>query len=99
MDMVDFFGEPVSVYTREQAIEDGMLVDVTALAKEIGFKIPVAFTVVVWTACDREECDDGKLARARDVLWMAFLRIHAALKNRGFGIDMDETAPLAFSGC
>jgi len=29
-------------YTRKQAIEDGVLIDVTAQAKEAGFKVPVA---------------------------------------------------------
>ncbi len=31
-------------YTRAQAIEDGVLVDLTAWAKETGFRIPVACT-------------------------------------------------------
>lgn len=31
-------------YTRKQALEDGVLVDVTAQAKESGYKIPVAVT-------------------------------------------------------
>jgi len=31
-------------YTRAQAIEDGMFVDVTETAKEAGFKYPVAIT-------------------------------------------------------
>ncbi len=36
--------EVISSYSRRQAIEDGMLVDITTLAKEAGFKIPVAVT-------------------------------------------------------
>ena len=35
-------------YTRAQAIEDGVLVDVTETAKEAGFRIPVALTQSVW---------------------------------------------------
>jgi len=35
-------------YTRKQAIEDGVLVDLTPFAKETGFKIPVACTAAVW---------------------------------------------------
>ena len=35
-------------YTRAQAIEDGVLVDLTAWAKETGFRIPVACTSTVW---------------------------------------------------
>ncbi len=36
--------EVISVYTRAQAIEDGVLVDVSELAKEAGFRFPVAVT-------------------------------------------------------
>ena len=35
-------------YTRAQAIEDGILVDVSETAREAGFKIPVAVTRAVW---------------------------------------------------
>ena len=78
----DFWGEPVSAYTRQQAIEDGVLVDVTALAKETGFRIPVAFTAAVWSACDRsDDGNEGTQARAHDVLWMAILRIRSALQR------------------
>ena len=34
--------------TREQAIEDGVHVDLTEWAKETGFTIPVACTSAVW---------------------------------------------------
>ncbi len=34
----------ISVYTRAQALSDGVLIDATALAKEAGFKWPVAVT-------------------------------------------------------
>jgi hypothetical protein len=32
----------ISVYTRQDAINDGVLVDVTETAKEMGFRYPVA---------------------------------------------------------
>ncbi len=35
-------------YTRSQAIEDGVLVDVSDTAREAGFNIPVAVTRAVW---------------------------------------------------
>ena len=40
--MSDF--EVISVYTRAQALADGVLIDVSALAQEAGFKWPVAVT-------------------------------------------------------
>ena len=36
--------EIISVYTRAQGLEDGELVDVSDMAKEAGFKYPVAIT-------------------------------------------------------
>lgn len=38
----------ISVYTRAQAIEDDVLVDVSETAKEAGLKFPVALTAEVW---------------------------------------------------
>lgn len=44
----DFFGPVISRYTRAQAIEDGVLVDVTEIARGY-FKYPVAMTVEAFT--------------------------------------------------
>jgi hypothetical protein len=44
----DFFGKPIYVYSRAQAIADGVLVDVSEMAVSAGFKIPVAVTDTVW---------------------------------------------------
>ena len=38
------FGDVIYSYTRKQAIEDGVLVDITDMAKEAGIKYPVAIT-------------------------------------------------------
>ena len=38
----------IHTYTRAQAIEDGVLVDVTEMAEEAGFVWPVAVTAGVW---------------------------------------------------
>jgi hypothetical protein len=38
----------ISVYTREQAIDDGVLIDVTETAREAGFVFPVAMTCGAW---------------------------------------------------
>lgn len=43
----EFFGEPISTYTRAQALEDGVLVDVTSQAQG-SFKTPVALTAELW---------------------------------------------------
>ena len=43
--------EVIFTYTRAQAIEDGVLVDVTKEAKEYGFRFPVAVTNRLWEDC------------------------------------------------
>jgi hypothetical protein len=54
----DLFGEPIAVYTRQEAIEDGVLVDVTAWASTgpdgmlAGFTAPVAITRALWAVID-----------------------------------------------
>lgn len=50
-DMTDFFGEMIASYSRAQAIEDGVLIDVTRMAKEAGFSAPAAVTNHVWAEC------------------------------------------------
>ena len=61
-------------YSRKQAIEDGVLVDVSETAKEAGFKWPVAMTAEVWGLIEsipekfKHEDVQGRLW---DVLWMA----------------------------
>lgn len=43
----------IFAYTRRQAIADGVLFDVTELAREAGFRWPVAVTAAVWQRCVR----------------------------------------------
>ena len=35
-------------YTREQAIDDGVLIDITAMARQAGIRYPVAVTSSLW---------------------------------------------------
>ena len=49
--LLDYFGAPISVYTRRQAIDDGVLVDVTEWANEAGFSLPAVVTRAVWEDC------------------------------------------------
>jgi hypothetical protein len=44
----EFLGEPISIYTRAQALEDGTLIDISPLAKEAGFVYPIAITQAAW---------------------------------------------------
>lgn len=83
----DIFGEVIHTYTRQQAIEDGYLVDVSHQAGEAGFRYPVAMTRAVWEDCVAWSDDDSQrqayqdeAGRLWDVLWMAS---RAALRARG----------------
>lgn len=85
--MHEIFGAPIHVYTREQAIEDGNLVDVTETAAEVGFRIPVAITRAAWADCVEWSETDSKrqtyqdeAGRLWDVLWMA---MNAARRGAG----------------
>ena len=73
----------VHTITRAQLLVDGFLVDVSAIAAEAGFKVPVAMTTEVWSECVRWTAEDSKAQRTYqdqegrlwDVVWMA---MHAA---------------------
>jgi hypothetical protein len=47
-DSDSLFGPVLFCYSRQQAIEDGVLVDASAIAKEAGFKWPVALTETLY---------------------------------------------------
>ena len=77
----------IFAYTRRQAIRDGVLRDVTALAKEAGFTVPVALTSAAWA--EFVSVPDGvtgqdEAGRLWDVLSM--LRFHLGL----WGADVSE---------
>jgi hypothetical protein len=66
----------IHVYTRAQAIADGVLIDVSVMAREAGFKVPVALTAAVWSDCVAWPFQDGlqdEPGRLWDVLTMARL--------------------------
>jgi len=68
-------------YRRTQAIGDGVLVDVSEMAKEAGFTVPVAVTRAVWTDVvvpsdeAKEQLGQSIDGRLWDVLWMLFVAI------------------------
>lgn len=77
----------ISLYTREQALADGFLVDVSDMAKEAGFKWPIAVTLAVWHEVvtptpDDEQEGQSKEGRLWDVLWMARLAAKANKDDR-----------------
>jgi len=71
--------EVIYAYTRAQAIEDRVLIDAGEMAKEAGFKYPVALTSAVWADYVRVpegvECQDEQ-GRLWDILNMLRFAIH-----------------------
>lgn len=84
--------DAISTYTRQQAIADGVLVDVSDMAREAGFKAPVALTSSVWerfvawdeggVSARQQDLGQSTDGRLWDALWMAFMAIR---KNREGG--------------
>jgi hypothetical protein len=71
-------------YTRANAIEDGVLVDVSATAKEAGINFPVALTSTVWDlyivpSVKLEGHGQSIAGRLWDLLWM--FRVNALRTN------------------
>ena len=83
-----FEGAPVIFrYTRKQAIEDGVLVDLTPWASQTGFVIPVACTSAVWHGYiepppGTRELGQSERGRTHDVLWMLYLAIRSAEQSQ-----------------
>ena len=77
----DFFGPVIFRYTRAQAIEDGVLVDVSEIAREAGIKHPTVLTAAVWAEYVRVpegvECQDAE-GRLWDILFMFHLAARQA---------------------
>ena len=81
----NLFGDLIYSYTRAQAIEDGVLIDATEMAKEAGFKWPVAITAGAWSAGVAWSDDDNhrqvhqdQSGRLWDVLFMAAYAVRSA---------------------
>jgi hypothetical protein len=65
--------ELIFSYSRKQAVADGVLIDVSATAREAGIKFPVALTAAAWARCvavpPGVQCQD-EAGRLWDVLTM-----------------------------
>ncbi|MHB1236075.1 MAG: DUF6573 family protein [Gallionella sp.] len=78
--LTGIFGPPIHAYSRVQAIEDGILVDVSTTAREAGFRYSVAMTRTAWADCvewsdadSQRQCYQDEAGRLWDVLWMSSL--------------------------
>lgn len=71
--MIETFGEVISTYTRAQAIEDGLQVNVTGTPASTVYKVDVFMTAALWAEVTRGAGKDAEVRGARmwDVAWMA----------------------------
>lgn len=70
--LTEFFGSPIHSYSRSQAIKDGVLRDVTDLAREYGILLPTAIAHNAWNEAvawpDATTASEYEPERARTVL-------------------------------
>ena len=83
--------EVISSYSRAQAIEDGVLVDVSQQAREAGFTVPVAMTDTLFNGYivpdDRAECQDVN-GRLWDVFSVLKFHIRGKLNENTILFDV-----------
>lgn len=83
----------IDVYTRAQALADGVLIDLSPLAVEAGFRYPVAVTAAVWRILE----PSAELARFRQSAtgraWDVLQVLRAAIRHSG-RTDRIHFAPL-----
>ena len=72
-------------YTREQALRDRVLVDITLMANRAGFSYPVAVTSRVWGLVVQPAIAKGKSIHCR--LWDLLMALKTAVKYQSAGGD------------
>lgn len=72
-------------YTREQALKDRVLVDITLMAKRAGFPYPVAVTSSVWGLVVQPAITKGQSIHSR--LWNLLIALKATVKYQSAGGD------------
>jgi hypothetical protein len=82
---MDHEPEVISRYTRENAIADGVLVDVTEQAKETGILLPTVVTDHLHHVLEEiptQSVGQDWRGRLHDVLWMTFLKLKSMQRSQ-----------------
>lgn len=84
--MTDEF-QVIYSYSRQQAIEDGVLINVSATARQLGIVYPVAITDTVWhgyiePSAKSKSLGQSVMGRLWDVLWMFRIKAHVKTAPR-----------------
>lgn len=75
----------VYTYTRKQAIEDGVLIDITDTTNEMGFSFPIAITRAVWNGYivpDKKLKQQSSKSRLYDVISSLYFSIYHSPATR-----------------
>jgi hypothetical protein len=97
--MLTLWGEPISSYSRAQAIEDGELVDLSPWAREVGITFPVAITRAAWEdfiawpeGCTTAQ-GQSERGRGHDVVWMLRCAIKAGQGGERVDFKVSRVIP------
>jgi hypothetical protein len=88
-------------YTRRQAVADGVLIDAGEMAREAGFKWPVALTAAAWDRCVRVplgavwQDEAGRLWDVLQVLRVNARRATGAVDALRFTVSVVGTGGIA----
>jgi hypothetical protein len=88
--------EVIYTYSHQQAVEDGMLIDVSLTARRMGFDVPVFVTNTVWAEAI---CPDGVNGGSRTALFLAYVKgilrnLHAEDALEDDLIELPMTLPM-----
>jgi len=77
------FGPIIFSYSRKQAIDDGVLIDVTPIANKIGFKLHTVVTCgVISELCDGQHADFNKFTAVHSLLLDLMKAIRLSARNQ-----------------
>lgn len=77
----------ISSYGREQALADGVLIDVSYMARQAGIRYPVAVTSNLYESYINHGDKEGRLW---DILWLFRLRaVHRETDELSFNVAFD----------
>lgn len=85
--------EVIHAYTRAQALEDGVLADISGLAREAGFRMPVAVTQGVWEVLNPTQDLAGAGQDLNGRTWDLLTILRLAIRN-AMSADAVRFAPL-----
>ena len=91
----------ISRYTRQQAIEDGVLVDVSAQAHETGILLPTVLTDHLQQVLEdipAESWGQDYRGRLHDVLWMTLLKLKSFGQKKLTEIDFPAEVQVIIDG-